>query len=153
MVMVSPSEGSQRDDGDDSVRHPYTSWAPEDRTRPAEEEHQTVISFETAVAESGATVIEATGRLDMVAAPQLKALVRSAIGEARTPVVVELSQVQFMDSTGLGALISGLRATRQAGSDLRIAGATAQVLSVLSMTRIDRVMRPYPSVEDALHAE
>ena len=112
-----------------------------------------MISFETAVAESGATVIEATGRLDMVAAPQLKALVRSAIGEARTPVVVELSQVQFMDSTGLGALISGLRATRQAGSDLRIAGATAQVLSVLSMTRIDRVIRPYPSVEDALHAE
>ena len=50
-----------------------------------------------------------------------------------------------MDSTGLGALISGLRATRQAGSDLRIAGATAQVLSVLTMTRIDRVIRPYPS--------
>jgi anti-sigma B factor antagonist len=111
-----------------------------------------VISFDTVVAENGATVIEATGRLDMVAAPQLKALVNSAIGEARTPVVVELSQVQFMDSTGLGALISGLRATRQVGSDLRIAGATAQVLSVLTMTRIDRVIPPYRTVEDALGA-
>jgi anti-sigma B factor antagonist len=112
-----------------------------------------VISFDTAVADSGATVIEANGRLDMVAAPQLKALVESAIGKSAVPVVVELSQVQFMDSTGLGALISGLRATRQAGSDLRIAGARSQVLSVLTMTRIDRVIRPYPSVEDALRAD
>jgi anti-sigma B factor antagonist len=111
-----------------------------------------MISFDTTVVDSGATVIEAKGRLDVVAAPQLKALVQSAVGYANTPVVVELSGVQFMDSTGLGALISGLRATRQAGSDLRIAGATSQVLSVLAMTRIDRVMRPYGSVEDALRA-
>lgn len=111
-----------------------------------------MISFDTTVVDGGATVIEATGRLDMVAAPQLKALVQSAVGEAKTPVVVELSGVQFMDSTGLGALISGLRTTRQAGSDLRIAGATAQVLSVLTMTRIDRIIQPYRSVEDALRA-
>jgi anti-sigma B factor antagonist len=112
-----------------------------------------MINFDTTVDESGATVIEADGRLDMVAAPQLKALVRTAVGQAKTPVVVELSKVQFMDSTGLGALISGLRATRQAGSDLRIAGATSQVLSVLSMTRIDRVIQPYASVADALRGE
>jgi anti-sigma B factor antagonist len=87
-----------------------------------------VISFDTAVAESGATVIEATGRLDMVAAPQLKALVQSAIGEAKIPVVVELSQVQFMDSTGLGALISGLRATRQAGTVSLVLNGDAQQL-------------------------
>ena len=49
-----------------------------------------MITFDTTVADSGATVIEATGRLDMVAAPQLKALVQSAVGEAKTPVVVEL---------------------------------------------------------------
>jgi anti-sigma B factor antagonist len=111
-----------------------------------------VITFDTSVADGGATVIEASGRLDMVAAPQLKALVQSAVGSAKTPVVVELSGVQFMDSTGLGALISGLRTTRQAGSDLRIAGATSQVLTVLQMTRIDRVMTPYGSVEEALRA-
>src|SRR5215210_5681670 len=110
-------------------------------------------SFDTAVAETGATVIEATSRLDMAAAGQLKALVQSAIGRAETPVVVDLSQVQFMDTTGLSALISGLRATRQAGTDLRIAGATSHVLSVLAMTRIDRVIRPYSSVEDALRAQ
>ena len=42
--------------------------------------------------------------------------------------------------------------TRQAGSDLRIAGATAQVLSVLQMTGIDRIIQPYANIDEALHA-
>jgi anti-sigma B factor antagonist len=111
-----------------------------------------MIDFDTSVGDGGATVIAATGRLDMVAAPQLKALVQSAVSKAKTPVIVDLTAVQFIDSTGLGALISGLRATRQVGSDLRIAGAGTQVLSVLAMTRIDKVIHPYPKVEDALRA-
>ena len=111
-----------------------------------------MIDFHTRVSDGGATIIVATGRLDMVAAPQLKALVQGAVAEARMPVVVDLAAVQFIDSTGLGALISGLRVTRQVGSDLRIAGAGTQVLSVLAMTRIDRVIHPYPSVEAALRA-
>ena len=58
-----------------------------------------------------------------------------------------------MDSTGLAALISGLRVTRQAGSDLRIAGATSQVLSVLQMTGSTASFGRMPSVEDALRGE
>jgi anti-sigma B factor antagonist len=111
-----------------------------------------MIDFQTSVTDDGATVIAATGRLDMVAAPRFKALVQVAVADTRTPVVVDLTAVQFIDSTGLGALISGLRATRQVGSDLRIAGAGPQVRSVLAMTRIDRVIHPYPSVEAALRA-
>jgi anti-sigma B factor antagonist len=111
-----------------------------------------LITFDTTVVDGAATVIEATGRLDMVAAPQLKALVQSAVTKGQTPVVIDLSGVTFMDSTGLAALISGLRVTRQAGSDLRIAGAASQVLSVLQMTGIDRIIRPYASADEAVHA-
>ncbi|MDX6296633.1 MAG: anti-sigma factor antagonist [Nocardioidaceae bacterium] len=107
-------------------------------------------SFRTREATGGATVIEATGRLDMVAAPQLKSLVASAVSDGLTPVIVDLSAVEFLDSSGLGALISGLRATRQVGSDLRIAGAGGQVIAVLELTNIDRIIHPYGSVEDAL---
>lgn len=107
-------------------------------------------SFRSREATDGATVIEPVGRLDMVAAPQLKALVASAVSDGLTPVVVDLTGVEFMDSSGLGALISGLRATRQVGSDLRIAGAGGQVVAVLELTNIDRIIHPYESVEDAL---
>ncbi len=108
-------------------------------------------SFETTVVDSRGTVIAATGRLDMVAAPQLKELVASAVGNGGN-VVVDLSHVEFMDSSGLGALVSGLRATRQSGSDLRIAGAGPQVLSILKLTNVDRILRPYDDVGEALRA-
>ena len=111
-----------------------------------------MITFDTTVANGATTVIEATGRLDMVAAPKLKALIQSAVTKGETPVVIDLSGVTFMDSTGLAVLISGLRVTRQAGSDLRIAGATSQVLSVLQMTGIDRIIQPYANIDEALHA-
>jgi anti-sigma B factor antagonist len=107
-------------------------------------------SFATREVDGGATVIEPSGRLDMLAAPQLKSLVASAVTSGKTPVVVDLARVEFLDSSGLGALISGLRATRQAGGDLRIAGAAAQVLAVLELTNIDRIIPPYGNVEDAL---
>jgi anti-sigma B factor antagonist len=57
---------------------------------------------------------------------------------------------QFIDSSGLGAVIGGLKTARQAGGDLRIASLTPQVASVLQLTNLDRVLRPYDSVAGAL---
>jgi anti-sigma B factor antagonist len=99
----------------------------------------------------GAAVVRAVGRLNMVAAPSLREEVERVVtAEGRSHVVVDLSGTTFVDSSGLGALIAGLKAARAAGGDLRIAAATTQVLSVLRLTNLDRVLRPYPSVEDAL---
>ena len=86
----------------------------------------------------------------MLAARELKDLVNDALARGGKPIVIDLGEVNFIDSTGLGALVSGLRAARQAGSDLRIARATNQVRTVLQITRIDRIVRPYPTLEEAL---
>lgn len=85
-------------------------------------------------------VIEGTGRLNMLAAPLLRAAVSSAIAEGRVRVVVNLAHVDFMDSSGLGALISGLKSARQAGGDLRIAAPNPQVSMVLQLSNLDRVL-------------
>jgi len=110
-------------------------------------------SFETSVTPSGATVIRAIGHLDMLAAPQFKALVASVVMGEHGSVVVDLSGVEFVDSSGIGAIISGLRTSREAGSSFRIANATAQVLAVLELTNVDRILPPYGSVEAALSDE
>lgn len=100
----------------------------------------------------GATVIRPRGRLDMVAAPELRTLLESiATGGARL-IVVDFSVTDFVDSSGLGAVVGGLRAARQAGGDLRIACVGGQVATVLGLTTLDRVFRAHESVEDAIGA-
>lgn len=101
---------------------------------------------------AGVTLLRCSGRLNMATAPRLTQAVDDGIAAGCPRVVVDLSATDFVDSSGLGALVSGLKRTRQAGGDLRIAGAGEQVTTVLSLTNLDRVLRPYPSVEEARHS-
>jgi anti-sigma B factor antagonist len=64
-------------------------------------------------------------------------------------IVVNMAGTEFMDSSGLGALIGCLKLARQAGGDLRIANVQAQVKMVLELTSMHRVLTPYDSVEAA----
>ncbi len=97
----------------------------------------------------GATVVHCDGRLNMVAAPRLKGSLDELVAEGRTRLVVDLSRTAFIDSSGLGALIAGLKRARQVGGDLRIAAANDQVRTVLGLTNLDRVLKPYDDVSAA----
>jgi anti-sigma B factor antagonist len=110
-----------------------------------------MMRVDTEVAD-GVAVVQPQGRLTMVAAPQLRQLVAETVTSGRTRIVVDLSATEFMDSSGLGALIAGLKTARQAGGDLRIACLGPQVATVLQLTNLDRVLRPYDSVAEALRA-
>ncbi|HML52021.1 MAG TPA: STAS domain-containing protein [Propionicimonas sp.] len=88
-------------------------------------------------------IIRAGNRLNMVSAPQLRETVDKAVNSGRSHVVVDLSATEFMDSSGLGALIGALKTARAAGGDLRIAAAGQQVLMVLQLSNMDRILRPY----------
>lgn len=89
-------------------------------------------------------VIDGTGKLNMLSAPQLRGAVTAAIAAGRPRVVVNLANIDFMDSSGLGALIGGLKSARQAGGDLRIAAPSAQVTMVLQLSNLDRILASYP---------
>jgi len=94
-------------------------------------------------------VLRLDGRLNMVAAPRLKEAVDQVVEGGRPRVVVDMAEVTFMDSSGLGALIAGLKKARQRNGDLRISGMNDQVATVLRLTNLDRVLRAHPSVEAA----
>ena len=111
-----------------------------------------MIQFETEPVEDDAAVLRAKGRLDMRAAAQLRGLISETVGGGRRRLVVDLGETAFMDSSGLGALIAGLKTARQAGGDLRIAAPGEQVRMVLELTQMHTVLRPYASVADALDA-
>ncbi|HEY9263215.1 MAG TPA: STAS domain-containing protein [Mycobacterium sp.] len=105
--------------------------------------------FERSTLDSGVVVIKPTGKLNMVAAPVLRKELHAIIDSGHKHVVVDLSGTELIDSSGLGALISGLKVARQAGGDLRIAAPTRQVTTVLELTNLNRVLRAHPSPENA----
>ncbi|HEX3224357.1 MAG TPA: STAS domain-containing protein [Nocardioides sp.] len=84
-------------------------------------------------------------------APAFKNLVEETVASGQSRIVVDLGGVTFIDSSGLGALIAALKATRQAGGDLRVADVPEQVMTVLRLTNLDRVLRAHPTVADASH--
>ena len=105
--------------------------------------------FERNTLESGVVVVKPTGKLNMVAAPMLRKELQGVVEGGQKHIVVDLSGVELVDSSGLGALISGLKAARQAGGDLRVAAPSRQVITVLELTNLNRVLRVHPSAESA----
>jgi len=98
----------------------------------------------------GTAIVRLVGRLDLISASGLKEGVVAAVGNGQHRLVIDLHAVPFIDSSGLGALIGGLKAARQAGGDLRIARATEQAAMILELTNLNRVLVSYGTVEEAL---
>ena len=95
-------------------------------------------------------VAHLSGRLDIGSAAEMKKAFAEAVAAGSRRLVVDLGLVSFIDSSGLSALVSGLRAARQAGGDLRIAAAGEQPSALFSLTSLDQVFRLYPTVEAAV---
>jgi anti-sigma B factor antagonist len=97
----------------------------------------------------GVAVLSLDGRLNMVSAARLREAVTSTVAKGHVRIAVDLAGVDFMDSSGLGALISGLKTARQAGGDLRIAAPSEQVKLVLQLTNMERVLLAHERAETA----
>ena len=98
----------------------------------------------------GIAVLRFTGRLDFTSAPEARDQFAAAIAAGQRKLIIDLSKVGFVDSAGLGSLIGGMRAARQAGGDLRIANPSEQSRMLLSLTSLDQVLTISPTVEEAL---
>lgn len=94
----------------------------------------------------GVAVLQLVGKLNMVSAGPLRKQIADLVEQGHPRVAVDLTETEFIDSSGLGALISGLKSARQAGGDLRIAAPNTQARLVLSLTGMERVLPPYPDV-------
>jgi anti-anti-sigma factor len=108
--------------------------------------------FSTQALDNGIQVIRPARRLNMVSAPRLGAVVGELIAAGHVRIVIDLSGTEFIDSSGLGALVSCLKKTRQAGGDLRIAGPTQQAQTVFKLTNLDRILKTVPTAELAAAA-
>ena len=72
--------------------------------------------------------------------------------EATTQVVIDLSRLKFVDSSGLGAFISFLRRLNAKEGDLKLCGLSKPVRAVFELVRMHRVFEILPSTKEAVHA-
>jgi len=78
--------------------------------------------------------------------------IKSLIKEGKTNVVADLSKVNFMNSSGLGILITSLTSLRNEGGDLKICGASDRIESLLIVTKLITVFDHYKTLDEAVEA-
>jgi len=96
------------------------------------------------------TVVTATGELDAYAAPTLEAVVAPLSQRSGCDLVVDLTGVGFIDSTGLGVLVSTLKHVRDSEGRLDVVVATPRVLKVFTLTGLDVVIPLHSTLDSAL---
>jgi anti-sigma B factor antagonist len=72
--------------------------------------------------------------------------------QANTGLVLDLSRLRFVDSSGLGAMVSCLRQLSAKGGDLKLCGMSKQVRGLFELVRMHRIFDIYGSKEEAVHA-
>jgi anti-sigma B factor antagonist len=93
----------------------------------------------------GYPVVAVSGEVDVYSAPEL---MQSGV----STVVVDLSDVAFLDSTGLGALVEARAATTEAGGSLPIVCSHERILKLFTITGLDGVFAIHPTVDEAVAA-
>ncbi len=99
--------------------------------------------------EAGAAVLVVRGEVDLSSAPQLRQRLLGLATAGPTTVVVDLTDVSFIDSTGLGVLVSALKRLRAEGGDLRLVVNRPQIAKVLEITGLDTVFLVAATAEEA----
>ena len=95
-------------------------------------------------------VLTVAGEVDLNTAPQLKERINGMITQGHSNLVVDLEGVEFMDSTGLSALVSGLMRTSEIGGGMAVVCTRPQVLRLLALTGLDQVLKVHGSVAEAV---
>ncbi|HET7799137.1 MAG TPA: anti-sigma factor antagonist [Humibacillus xanthopallidus] len=98
------------------------------------------------------TVVHLGGEIDVYTAPLVREKLDEQIQAGRTDLVVDLTDVSFLDSTGLGVLVGRLKFARTRGGSMRLVGTDDRVLKVFAITGLDKVFEIHPDVESALAA-
>lgn len=98
------------------------------------------------------TVVHVGGEIDVYTAPALRERLDEEIQHGHYALVVDLSDVTFMDSTGLGVLVGRLKQIRLHDGTMLLVCAHDRVLKVFAITGLDKVFEIFPSIDEALAA-
>lgn len=108
------------------------------------------MEFEIRTEQQGAVCsVAIDGEIDVYTAPQLRERIVTLIDGGCTNVIVDLSNVGFIDSSGLGVLVSALRRARERDGSVRVVCTQENILKIFRITGLDKVFPIFSDIADA----
>jgi len=98
-------------------------------------------------------VLRVVGEVDVFTAPILRERIADMTGKGAVHIIADLDRVDFLDSTGLGVLVGGLKRTREQGGSLTPVISSERILHILRITGLTSLLPPQPSVTAAVDAD
>jgi anti-sigma B factor antagonist len=108
------------------------------------------LKVETRNVQDGVAVIALNGEVDVYTSPRLKQEMVDLLNKGTARLVVDLSAVQYLDSTGLGVLIGGLKRAREREGDLRLICDNLRILRIFEITGLTKIFDIYRNEAEAL---
>ena len=102
--------------------------------------------------QDGVTVLAPRGPIDVSRALELRDVLAPLVGEAGRRVLVDLSEVTLVDSSGIGIFVTAHRLAETCGASFALAGAQGPVGRVFELTRTDKLLHIYAGVDEGLAA-
>ena len=101
--------------------------------------------------QAGVVVLSLTGKvIGGPAASLLNDKVHELVESEQTSIVIDMQQVNLLNSSGLGILINALTTIRNANGDIRLAGTSEKIHHILAITKLTTVFKIYPEVDQAI---
>jgi len=100
----------------------------------------------------GVKILALSGSFNNYTAPSAREWLDEAAAQPPAYLVVNLSEVNFIDSTALSTLVSGMKRSRELQGDLRLCGLQQPVRMIFEMTRLDQVFEIFNGEADAIQA-
>jgi anti-sigma B factor antagonist len=99
----------------------------------------------------GVTVLQLSGRITLGdESSQLRTKIKDVLGRGKSSLVLDLAEVTYIDSAGLGTLVAGFTSAQNQGANMKLANLTKRFDEQLHITKLVTVFDVYKSVEDAL---
>jgi anti-sigma B factor antagonist len=98
-------------------------------------------------------VLQVSGEVDVYTAPMLREQIRDLAAKGAVHLIADLGQVGFLDSTGLGVLVGGLKRLREAGGSLTLVITAPRIVRLFQITGLTKVLAIHPTVAAAITAD
>jgi len=96
------------------------------------------------------SIVTLVGEIDVYTAPRLRQALIDLVSQGATDIVVDMDRVDFLDSTGLGVLVGGLKRVKSTDGDLRLVVTQDRIMKIFDITGLSKVFPIHGSLEEAV---